>query len=46
MSNQTKPLLTLTDAAANRVRSLMEEANSEVIGLRIGIFHIKLVTPL
>lgn len=37
MSNQTKPLLTLTDAAANKVRSLVEEANSEVIGLRIGI---------
>lgn len=37
MSNQTKPLLTLTDAAANKVRSLMKEANSDVIGLRIGI---------
>ena len=37
MINETKPLLTLTDAAANRVKSLMKEANSEVIGLRIGI---------
>ena len=37
MSNKIKPLLTLTDAAANRVRYLMGETNSEVIGLRIGI---------
>ena len=37
MINENKPLLTLTDAAANRVKSLMKEANSQVIGLRIGI---------
>ena len=37
MTNENKPLLTLTDAAANRVKSLMKEANSQVIGLRIGI---------
>ena len=37
MTNINKPLLTLTDAAADRVKSLMSEANSEVIGLRIGI---------
>jgi iron-sulfur cluster assembly protein len=34
---ENKPLLSLTDAAANRVKSLMEETNSDVIGLRIGI---------
>ncbi|WP_443644721.1 iron-sulfur cluster assembly accessory protein [Candidatus Levibacter sp. Uisw_134_01] len=37
MMNEIKPLLTLTDAAANRVKNLMNDANSEVIGLRIGI---------
>ena len=37
MNNQKKPLLTLTDAAANRVKDLMSRADSEVIGLRIGI---------
>ena len=35
--NETKPLLTITDAAADRVKSLMNDTNSEVIGLRIGI---------
>jgi iron-sulfur cluster assembly protein len=35
--NQTKPLLTITDAAADRVKSLMNDTNSEVIGIRIGI---------
>jgi iron-sulfur cluster assembly accessory protein len=35
--NEIKPLLTLTDAAADRVKSLMNGSNSEVIGLRIGI---------
>jgi iron-sulfur cluster assembly protein len=35
--NEIKPLLTLTQAAADRVKSLMNDANSEVIGLRIGI---------
>ena len=37
MIKENKPLLGLTDAAANRVKSLMEETNSDVIGLRIGI---------
>ena len=37
MMNEIKPLLTLTDAAADRVKNLMNDANSEVIGLRIGI---------
>jgi iron-sulfur cluster assembly protein len=37
MIKENKPLLSLTDAAANRVKSLMEETNSDVIGLRIGI---------
>ena len=35
--NEIKPLLTLTQVAADRVKSLMNQANSEVIGLRIGI---------
>ena len=35
--NETKPLLTITDAAADRVKSLMNDTNSEVIGIRIGI---------
>ena len=37
MNNEKKPLLTLTDAAANRVKDLISKADSEVIGLRIGI---------
>ena len=35
--NETKPLLTITDAAADRVKSLMNDTNSDVIGIRIGI---------
>ena len=35
--NETKPLLTITDAAADRIKSLMNDTNSEVIGIRIGI---------
>ncbi|MDC1356975.1 iron-sulfur cluster assembly accessory protein [Pseudomonadota bacterium] len=35
--NEQKPLLTITDAAADRVKSLMNDTNSEVIGIRIGI---------
>ena len=37
MIKENKPLLSLTDAAANKVKSLMKETNSDVIGLRIGI---------
>jgi len=37
MTNKNKPLLTLTEAAANRVKTLMKDTESEVIGLRIGI---------
>ena len=37
MTADKNPLLTLTDAAVNRVKSIMDNANSEVIGLRIGI---------
>ena len=37
MKNEKKPLLTLTDAAANRVKDLMSNADSGVIGIRIGI---------
>lgn len=33
----TAPVLTLTDAAAARARHLMEKANDDVIGLRVGI---------
>jgi iron-sulfur cluster assembly protein len=35
--NEKKTLLTITDAAADRVKSLMSDTNSEVIGIRIGI---------
>ena len=31
MINENKPLLTLTDAAANRVKSLMKEALPQII---------------
>ena len=37
MTSENKPFLTLTDAAANRVKDLMKNANSGVIGIRIGI---------
>ena len=37
MIKENNPLLSLTDAAANKVKSLMKETNSDVIGLRIGI---------
>ena len=37
MTSKKKPLLTLTDAAANKVKVLMKNANSGVIGIRIGI---------
>ena len=31
------PILTLTDAAASRVRELMEEGDNDVLGLRVGV---------
>ena len=37
MNNEKKPLLTLTDSAANRVKDLMSKSDSGVIGIRIGI---------
>ena len=37
MTNKNKPLLTLTEAAADRVKTLMKDTKSEIIGLRIGI---------
>ena len=37
MNKEKKPLLTLTDAAVNRVKDLISKADSGVIGLRIGI---------
>jgi iron-sulfur cluster assembly protein len=33
----TKPVVTLSDAAAMHVRQLMEKADSNVVGVRIGI---------
>ena len=33
----TKPVVTLTDAAALHVRRLMDQAESDVIGVRIGV---------
>ena len=37
MNSEKKPILTLTDSAANRVKKLISQADSQVIGLRIGI---------
>ena len=37
MNSEKKPFLTITDAAANRVKELIKDANSGVIGIRIGI---------
>ena len=33
----TKPVVTLTDAAASHVRQLMDQADNNVIGVRIGV---------
>ena len=33
----TKPVVTLTDAAAFRVRQLVDQADNNVIGVRIGV---------
>jgi iron-sulfur cluster assembly protein len=33
----TKPIVSLTDAAAKHIRELMERADSDVIGVRVGI---------
>ncbi|MDW3206872.1 MAG: iron-sulfur cluster assembly accessory protein [Alphaproteobacteria bacterium] len=37
MFDPSKPIVSLTDAAADRVRSLMSKAGDGVIGLRIGV---------
>ena len=37
MQQQMKAPITLTDAAANRVRSLIERAEKPVLGLRVGV---------
>ena len=37
MFNTDKPIVTLTDAAATHVKRLMDQAETEVIGLRIGV---------
>ena len=37
MFNTDKPIVTLTDAAATRVKRLMDQAETDVIGLRIGV---------
>ncbi|MCH7550187.1 MAG: iron-sulfur cluster assembly accessory protein, partial [Proteobacteria bacterium] len=37
MNTETPPMITLTDAAAKRVKMLMESTDEEVLGLRVGI---------
>jgi len=37
MFDPTKPILTLTDTAAEHVRRLMARADNDVIGLRVGV---------
>lgn len=37
MFDPNKPIVTLTDKAAQHVQSLMDKADSDVIGLRVGI---------
>ena len=37
MFNTDKPIVTLTDAAATHVKRLMDQAETDVIGLRIGV---------
>lgn len=37
MFNTDKPIVTLTDAAATHVKRLMDQAETNVIGLRIGV---------
>lgn len=37
MFGSGKPIVTLTDAAADRVRALMSKGAQDVIGLRIGV---------
>ena len=42
MTNKNKPLLTLTEAAANKVKTLMKDAKSEVIA--VSYTHLTLPT--
>lgn len=37
MFNTDKPIVTLTDAAATHAKRLMDQAETDVIGLRIGV---------
>jgi iron-sulfur cluster assembly protein len=37
MFNTDKPIVTLTDAAATHVKRLIDQAETDVIGLRIGV---------
>ena len=37
MFDPNKPIITLTDKAAQHVQGLMDKADSDVIGLRVGI---------
>lgn len=37
MAQTTKQIMTLTDAAANRVKALMGKAKEPVLGLRVGV---------
>lgn len=39
MFDPSKPIITLTDAAADRAKSLMTRADEGVIGLRVGVKH-------
>jgi iron-sulfur cluster assembly protein len=37
MFDMTKPMITLTDAAANRVKELIGRSEKPVLGLRVGV---------
>lgn len=37
MFDPSKPIVTLTDTAANRVRHLVSKGGNDVIGLRVGV---------
>ena len=37
MFNTGQPIVTLTDTAAMRVKRLIEQGDSDVIGLRVGV---------
>ena len=39
MFDLSKPIITLTDSAADRAKALMSRADNESIGLRVGVKH-------